>query len=763
MNDKAIQTLNDIRRLFHENELNAALEMAEAAIRLYPSEPEGYFLCAEIYRKKGGHGDKILEYLNEAYLLNPNKIQYVGRLAEQCRIEGKLELAIGYYQEILTREPLNWAYIGLGNALERKGDAHLAALYFQKAIDLNPDKSDDLRGRLDKIRLRLRDSLTVVDGYRKLLPKCVSSNQFFCINKLIASMYSGICELDEAAHFYQEAAQLYARLLTDYGIEAEQVVHPGLTQAVREGKYGCVSTINEEGIRGWFFDIGGQNSGTELTLSFNNNKLATVVPEHIEPYVSAIHGYPVRCGFYLQWADVCLDGQFNRPEKNAKHPLICQVSGTNCYLLVMGEPVDFELLRAWIAFDGMAHPETLSYNTEDGDSNGLAQSKAASDGIVADKEFSSAPLFAPKYHLDNHPDVQGKQGGGRGHLWLSRNMSTEAMASNFWVEQKLVVLVLGMHRSGTSVLTKVISLLGADLPSHLMAANSGNEMGYWESQDLANIHDRILSLFGSRWDDPLPIDLDKLPAETIDYAKTLLAEYIVRDFSASQCFVVKDPRICLLIPLWLDVLDSLNVQIKIVLPFRHPLEVARSLQKRDGGGLLQKSFLLWLRYVLTAERQTRGLKRCFVGYSHLLANYQEVIGAIAKQCQIDWIMAPDTDAQIAEFIDGQYYHQRITEADVNDAGISGWVLQVYGILQEWSGTSGDGQALQDKLDAINEALAQADKLYGNIIREKNHDLQYLFAAHQQAKKQSQQLADQLSQLFEWGGDFERMARQNNGV
>ena len=68
--------------------------------------------------------------------------------------------------------------------------------------------------------------------------------------------------------------------------------------------------------------------------------------------------------------------------------------------------------------------------------------------------------------------------------------------------RRIAILVLGMHRSGTSAVTRVINLLGADLPSNLMPAVAGaNEPGFWESMDVYRLNDEILASVGSSWDD----------------------------------------------------------------------------------------------------------------------------------------------------------------------------------------------------------------------------------------------------------------------
>ncbi|POZ52585.1 tetratricopeptide repeat protein [Methylovulum psychrotolerans] len=349
MNEKtAIQVFGDIKALFHDNKLDDALEMAELALQLFPDEAEGHYLCAEIYRQKGINNDQILGYLSRAYELDSHRIEYIGRLAERCFMEGKLDLAISYYQEILSREPVVWGYIGLGNALEMKGEFNVAALYFQRAVDLNPNRSDALLARLEKIRLKQLNTLIVIDEYKKLISDHLDEGQLFDITKLIALLYAGICETTEAAYFYQKVAELYESLLADYGVENPQIIHPGITQSTREGQYGCIRSVNEEGIRGWFFDMAAEpDAPVALDIFLDNKKLGTVVTDTVDTYVSAIYGVPVRCEFSLKWSDVCLDGQFDFHDKTIKHLLTCQVSGTDQYLLVMADPVTLELLEEW--------------------------------------------------------------------------------------------------------------------------------------------------------------------------------------------------------------------------------------------------------------------------------------------------------------------------------------------------------------------------------------------------------------------------------
>jgi hypothetical protein len=63
------------------------------------------------------------------------------------------------------------------------------------------------------------------------------------------------------------------------------------------------------------------------------------------------------------------------------------------------------------------------------------------------------------------------------------------------------VIVLGMHRSGTSVLTGTLGLLGAALPTDLVEAAPSNPKGHFESRSVYNIHERLLAALGTAWYD----------------------------------------------------------------------------------------------------------------------------------------------------------------------------------------------------------------------------------------------------------------------
>jgi hypothetical protein len=144
------------------------------------------------------------------------------------------------------------------------------------------------------------------------------------------------------------------------------------------------------------------------------------------------------------------------------------------------------------------------------------------------------------------------------------------------------IIVLGMHRSGTSAVTRVLNLLGADLSKGLLHPSATNETGYWESRELVAIHDEILLSSGSKWDDWQAFNPEWYKSPVAASFKSRILEVLRKDFANSQLFAIKDPRICRLWQLWREVLSEFGATPGAVIPIRNPLEVAHSLKQRNG-------------------------------------------------------------------------------------------------------------------------------------------------------------------------------------
>jgi hypothetical protein len=272
-----------------------------------------------------------------------------------------------------------------------------------------------------------------------------------------------------------------------------------------------------------------------------------------------------------------------------------------------------------------------------------------------------------------------------------------------------------MHRSGTSALTRVISLLGADLPKNLMPAVPGNnEAGFWESMDAYRLNDAILTSAASSWDDWRRFDPDRLPSGAKTGLKARALAMLEQDFSASNLFVLKDPRLCRLLPFWLEVLLEFGAEPVGILPLRNPVEVAASLARRDGFSP-SKAHLLWLRHVLDAERGTRTLPRVFTTYDRLLGDWRGTVGALTEKLEIDWPRRmEEAAAEIDAFLQHRHRHHVVNGKHLKDnPEVSAWVDETYGTLVALQDQP-DSPDLRARLSAICREFDRGCEAFGPL-------------------------------------------------
>jgi hypothetical protein len=307
-------------------------------------------------------------------------------------------------------------------------------------------------------------------------------------------------------------------------------------------------------------------------------------------------------------------------------------------------------------------------------------------------------------------------------------------------------MVLGMHRSGTSAVTRVVGLLGADLPKNLMQSNSGNESGYWESTDLMVVHDEILDSAGSKWDDWRAFNPEWYRSPAADAFKSRIVEVLERDFEHSRLFVIKDPRICRIWPLWSEVLDTFGAKPGVVISVRNPLEVAASLKRRDGF-LAGKCGLLWLRHVIDAEASTRGLPRTIVNYEDLLEDPNGVVATLGSRLGVGWPRrAAVSELEIERFITPQLRHHVMAQERLDARReLVDWVREAYAALIRLT-RAPDDRGSMARLDRVRVEFDKASTAFGVTLAEIEIELTKRTAETAQLRTEDASLRQRISQL-----------------
>ncbi len=224
-----------------------------------------------------------------------------------------------------------------------------------------------------------------------------------------------------------------------------------------------------------------------------------------------------------------------------------------------------------------------------------------------------------------------------------------------------VLLVLGMHRSGTSAVTRVLNLAGVHLGANLMEGIDGNNRrGFWEHRDAVAINERLLHWFGRTWFDLRPLPEGWIHASATTEATEQMRALIQHEFADAPLWALKDPRLCLLAPAWLRTIDTLGMTTTCVVVVRHPEEVAASLYARDG---LSRgyAFVLWGEYLLAALSAAQGRPCVIIDYAGFLADWRQALQTIASACGSSAIPAwPHLDtAAVERFLDASERHHRV--------------------------------------------------------------------------------------------------------
>jgi hypothetical protein len=283
-------------------------------------------------------------------------------------------------------------------------------------------------------------------------------------------------------------------------------------------------------------------------------------------------------------------------------------------------------------------------------------------------------------------------------------------------ESRKALLVLGMHRSGTSALAGLFAHLGARAPESLLETTEWNPKGYWESEKIKHFNDRVLAHVGGSWRDWRALTPAWEESLLESAFSDELLETIDGEFGNANLLVVKDPRICRLAPFWVTNLRRMGIEPMAVLPLRNPLEVASSLAQRNGFPI-GTSLLLWLRHSLDAELATRDMPRSFQRYDDLLNDWRVVACRVARDLNFDWPhWSSETERQIDEFIAIDLRHHRLPrEGHEESKLIAGWVEKTYRYLSALVDGVEDSDEIRNGLDAVREEFDRTSPIFASIF------------------------------------------------
>jgi hypothetical protein len=232
-----------------------------------------------------------------------------------------------------------------------------------------------------------------------------------------------------------------------------------------------------------------------------------------------------------------------------------------------------------------------------------------------------------------------------------------------------VICTLGMHRSGTSLVSRILNLLGVHLGPDpaVTAVGSDNVKGFWEHLFIARINDEILSRFGGRWEHPPTLPADWANDPRLSDLEERARAMVAADFGEAPLWGWKDPRTSVTLAFW----QKLIGPMRYVICVRNPAAVVASLARRNHFAVDQADWL-WLAYNQSLLAQTTGQPRLVVFYEDLVDDVLPTLRRLAAFIgHAERADDPHVQQAVSEFRERELCHHRMSAEDlVDDHGIS---------------------------------------------------------------------------------------------
>ena len=323
------------------------------------------------------------------------------------------------------------------------------------------------------------------------------------------------------------------------------------------------------------------------------------------------------------------------------------------------------------------------------------------------------------------------------------------------VENKKLIVVLGVHRSGTSAITRGLQVMGVELGERLMPPMEGvNPKGFWEDIDINALNIEMLTTIGSDWYHLAPLEKSQVERLNNQGYHLRALELLRQKTIATTIFGFKDPRLAKLLPFWKEVFGHCQFEVNYVLALRHPRSVLKSLAKRDGIEA-EQGYLLWLGHVIESLNGSEGCRRVLVDYDRLMQSPEAELKRVSK-CFCLEIDFAELQSYKTQFLDQDLRHTVYEQNDLLlDDACPPLVREVYAALLDVAldKKTFDEKVLQsnlvrwtDEFERFKSSLLLADRLYTQKMTAKYE----ISERESQIASLGQAVADRESQIASLG-------------
>ena len=297
------------------------------------------------------------------------------------------------------------------------------------------------------------------------------------------------------------------------------------------------------------------------------------------------------------------------------------------------------------------------------------------------------------------------------------------------MQPQQIFCVLGMHRSGTSVAARLLNLLGVYLgpEKRLMEAGLDNPTGFWEHRELTRLNEEILGCLGGCHLEPPELAPGWIKHPALETIRHRARQIIDDEFGKVALWGWKDPRNCLTLPFWQDLLPSM----KYLICLRNPVDVARSIERRNGVRF-ENGIRLWCGHITHAIQATRGQNRLLLFYEDVLTAPQDEFSRLAQFVgRPELAKRESIRIEVESFVSKmlQHFHTPLKDC-LKDPALEFPAKALFTALRLYvdlerkkSATELDADSgAVEAIDIFAAEIAAATKYSDEIVRLTNHDL-----------------------------------------
>jgi hypothetical protein len=294
-------------------------------------------------------------------------------------------------------------------------------------------------------------------------------------------------------------------------------------------------------------------------------------------------------------------------------------------------------------------------------------------------------------------------------------------------KKKPLIVVLGMHRSGTSAITRGLEVLGVSLGDELMPPAPDNETGFFEDREINALNVELLRSLGHDWDTLGPITARELTAASLLPLQQRAIQVLRVKLRGHPIFGIKDPRLSRLLPFWKRVFQRLSLEARYVIAIRNPLSVARSLDARNQIAS-EKCYYLWLEHVVSSILDTKGSKRLVVDYDRLLDKPHTEMERMATTLRLPQPTSAELMGKYSQqYLNEDMQHSRFRLRDLaQEATVCPEIVEAFKLLSEVASdrTSLDTPVVERSFKRFQVLLSSAAPAF-HLINEQERGLSSL--------------------------------------